>query len=517
MPIEAFFRRRREKAIADKVDSFNRQQQELKVDASLRRNIDLMKELFRDVDIIRYRDIQSRTDNSLRCCLVFTDGMVDNNAINDNIVKPLTGASLDKSQGEPMDALLSRVIQIGETKTADGFKEIIEAVTYGDSILFVDGCREAAIVNTKKFVLRAVVEPESDRVISGPHEGFNESLMQNLSQLRRRVRTNELKIKYLTLGRRTQTAVAVCYFDSLVDHDILHDLLNRLNGIDIDAVLDANYITELIRDNPHSPFRSTGYAERPDSIVGKLLEGRMAILVDGSPVVLSVPYLFIENFQSAEDYYLNYYYTTFSRILRIAGFLITIAVPGFYIAMVAFQKEMLPTPLFISVVADRMGVPFPVAVEAFVMIVMFDILRETGIRMPSSIGQALSIVGALVIGQAAVTAKLVSAPMIIIVAVTGVANLMIPKLNAPVIYARLFILAISTSFGLYGFVLSLAVVFIHILNLTSMGIPQVSLEGNYTYQDMKDIAFRAPWWRMLKRPRQLTDNRTRQTGGKEDA
>ena len=517
MPIEAFFRKRREKAIADKVDSFNRQQQELTVDTSLRRNIDLIKELFRDVDIIRYRDIQSQQDSNLRCCLIFTDGMVDTIAINDNIVRPLTKASISTFHADRMDELLSHVIQIGETKTSKSFKDIIEAVTYGDSVLFVDGCTQAAIVNTKKFVLRAVAEPESDRVISGPHEGFNESLMQNLSQIRRRVRTHELKIKFMTLGRRTQTAVAVCYFDGLVDHAILEDLAQRLRGIDIDAVLDANYITELIRDKRYSPFRSTGYAERPDSIVGKLLEGRIAILVDGSPVVLSVPYLFIENFQSAEDYYLNYYYTTFSRLLRIAGFLITIAVPGFYIAIVAFQKEMLPTPLFISVVADRMGVPFPAAVEAFIMIIMFDILRETGIRMPSSIGQALSIVGALVIGQAAVTAKLVSAPMIIMVAVTGVANLMIPKMNAPVIYARLFVLTMATSFGIYGLTLALATVFIHILNLTSMGIPQVSLEGTYQYQDMKDTGFRAPWWSMIKRPGQLTNNRTRQAGGKGNA
>jgi spore germination protein KA len=223
-----------------------------------------------------------------------------------------------------------------------------------------------------------------------------------------------------------------------------------------------------------------------------------------------VPYIFIENFQANEDYYLSFYYTTFSRMLRMLGFFMTISVPGLYIAIVAFQKEMMPSPLLISITAARSSVPLPAAVEAFVMLITFDILRETGVRMPSNIGQALSIVGALVIGQSAVEAKLVAAPMIIVIAITGITNLLVPKLNAPVIYIRLFILLLSSMFGFFGFTMALSLILIHLISLTSFGVPSLTLDGDLRMNRVKDIAVRAPWWNMITRPVLLTRNRTRQ-------
>jgi len=514
MKILQSMKKKRQQKIDEKVNTLNHEQQKMMVTSSLAKNIDAMKRLFNNVDIMRYRNIESSKDNDLKCCLVFSDGMVDSAIINDNIIRPLTQVMLKSYfRCKTMDELLKQVIQINETKTVNNFKEIIESVTYGDSILFVDGCDVAGIINTKKFALRSIDVPDNERTLSGPREGFTESLAQNLSQIRRRARTHELKIKNLTLGRRTKTAVSVCYFQSLVDQDILSELMKRLESLDIDGVLDTNYITELIKDNRWSPFRSTGYTEKPDFVVGKLLEGRIAIFMDGTPVVLTVPYLFIENFQSGEDYYLSYYYTSFSRILRIIGFIMTIAIPGFYIAIAAYHKEMLPANLLVNLVADRMGVPFPAALEAYVMIIIFDILRETGVRMPTNVGQALSIVGALVIGQAAVEAKLVSSPMIIIVAMTGITSLLVPKMNAPAIYCRFLVLTLSTSFGLFGFAMGMTFIFIHILNLVSVGTEQVVLKGNFTAQENKDILIRAPWWTMKQRPDRLTDNRIRQTEG----
>ncbi len=497
--------------MADK-DSFNRQPMGTKVSESLSQNISFIKELFRDVDIMRYREIKSRSDDTLQCFLVFSDGMVDSKVIGDNIIRPLMSADLH-SKGERPEELMLKILQISEVKATDDFFEIVEAVTYGYSVLFVEGCNNAILIDTKHFQLRSVDMPDNERTLSGPREGFNESLLQNLSLIRRRLRTHELKIKHMTLGRRTKTAVCICYMAGLVKYDILEELKKRLESIDIDGVLDTNYITELVRDNRYSPFRSTGYTEKPDVVVGKLLEGRIAVFLDGTPVVLTVPYLFVENFQSGEDYYLNYFYTSFTRLLRIFGFLLTIAIPGFYIAIIAFHKEMLPTPLLINLASDRLGVPFPAAAEAFVMIIIFDILRETGVRMPSNVGQALSIVGALVIGQAAVQAKLVSSPMIIMVAMTGITSLLVPKMNAPIIYIRLFVLALSTMFGIFGFSIAVSFVFAHILNLRSMGVEQVTLSGRMKARENKDVLIRAPWWTMKTRPEPLTGNRTRQTGG----
>lgn len=486
--------------------------EERRLSSSLDQNIAVMKELFCDVDVLRYREIKSR-DGSLRYYLVYCDGMVNVQVINDNIVKPLMLSQAGR-ENFSMETLLSCVVQVSESKTTDSFKSIIQDVTYGDTVLFAEGSARAAILNTKQFLLRSVAEPDNEKTLSGPREGFTESLMQNVSQIRKRARTQDLKIKTFFLGRRTQTTACLCYFDSLVNKDVLKEVFSRLEKVDIDGVLDTNYINELIRDQRYTPFRSTNYTERPDVVIGKLLEGRIAIFLDGTPAVLTVPYLFIENFQSNEDYYLNYYYTSFARILRIAAFFLTVAVPGLYIAVVGFHQEMLPTPLLISLAVERQKAPLPAAFEALVMLLAFDILRETGIRMPSNVGQALSIVGALVIGQAAVEAELVAAPMIIVVAITGITSLLIPKLNTPIIFWRLFLLLLASSFGFFGLTVGLSALLIYINGLTSFGVEQLTLDGSFRPQAGKDLLIRAPWQLMHSRPERLTRDRTRQSGGK---
>ncbi len=495
------------RAPEERAELFNNGLSGLKVSASLQDNVRLMKALFQDVDIMRYRFVSEGGKQEV--AIVFSDGLVDSGAINESILRPLMGATLPKGR-DRMRIMAGEIIEVNETELTDDIKKIVSSVSYGDTILFAEGCDEAAILNTKKFPVRSVMEPDSEKSLAGPREGFTESIMQNVSMIRRRARTNDLKIRHLTLGRRTQTCLMVCYMESVVDRGALEELMRRLGRIDIDGVLDSNYITELIREARFSPFRTIGYTERPDVALGKILEGRIAILVDGTPNVLTLPYLFVENFQASEDYYLSFYYTSFSRMLRMLGFLMTIAVPGLYIAIVAFQHEMLPSPLLINITAERQSVPLPAAVEAFIMLIVFDILRETGVRMPTNIGQALSIVGALVIGQAAVDAKLVASPMIIVVAITGITNLLVPKLNAPVIYIRLFVLLLSSMFGFFGLTMALSLVLIHVISLTSFGVPSVSLDGNLSFARVKDIAIRAPWWDMVSRPEGIASDMKRQ-------
>ncbi|MGI6176684.1 MAG: spore germination protein [Christensenellales bacterium] len=509
-------RARRTQAVEQKISKWNGPLEDQKVSLSLDDNIAISKGLFKDMDIIRYKEVvQNEEKRPLRYFLVFCDGMVNSEIINTHIVKPLMTITPNQ-KGSLTDALLADVVQIGETKTTDCFKDVVESVTFGDTILFADGCGQAAILNTKQPSLRSIEEPDNEKVLGGPREGFTESLMQNLSQVTRRVHTNEFKTKMLTLGQRTRTSVCVCYFDSLVDKSLLSNLLTRLGHIKIDGVLDSNYITELIRDRRYSPFRSTGYTERPDVIVGKLLEGRIAIFVDGTPMVLTIPHLFIENFQSSEDYYFNFYYTSFARMLRIGAFFLTVAVPALYIATVAFHQEMLPLSLLMRIALERQSVPLPAAIEAVVMLLVFDILRETGARMPSNIGQALSIVGALVIGQAAVEANLVAAPMIIVVAATGITSLVVPKLNAPIIFWRFLLLMMAASFGFFGLTIGLCLLVFHINNLKSFGFDQTSLQGSFRIQAIKDILIRAPWHMMIKRPPDLNMDETRQARGDSD-
>jgi len=467
---------------------------------SLDENIATIRGLYEDVDILRIKHLVSERDPNTVYCIVYLDGMVDPVIMNESLIKPLVKSPVPLDENDPIYTLMTQIIQINEMKDASDISELVEAIAYGDTVLLVDGLDQAVILNTRGFKSRSITEPENEKNITGPREGFTESLTVNLSMVRRRVLSPDLKMKFRTLGNRTKTRACICYMEGLVDKQILEELYRRLSQIDIDAVLDTHYITELIGDAPWSPFRTVGYTERPDVVVGKLMEGRVAIFLDGTPEVLTVPYLFIENFQSSEDYYLNFYYTSFARFVRIIGFILTVTVPAIYIAILAYHPEMMPLQLFISIAAERQSVPLPAALEAYVMLFVFDILKETGVRMPSSIGQTLSIVGALVIGEASVEAKLIAAPMIIVVGLTGITSLLVPKLNAPVIYIRFFLLTLATLFGFYGLIIGASCVLIHLLSLRSFGVSQITITGKLRFQYLKDTVVRAPWWKMILRP-----------------
>jgi spore germination protein KA len=508
-PVFGFFSKRKDGNVHDKIQDLNKELKDIPVAKTLEENANILKKLFVDVDILILRFIQSSQGNPQKYCLAYCDGVVNSSIINDSIIKPLILSPVTGSGPELIETLMSHVLMVNEAEKTSQYQKITEAITYGDTVLFAESANEAVILNTKEFQLRSISEPDGEKNLLGPREGFTESLLLNLSLTRRKVRTNELKIKYRTFGERTRTKAAICYIDSIVNKQVLKELYQRLDRIEIDGVLDTNYITELIRDAPWSPFRDTGYTERPDVVVGKLLEGRIAVFLDGTPAVLTIPYLFVENFQSSEDYYLNFYYTSFSRLLRMLAFVVTITLPGFYVAIAGYHHEVLPTPFLLNIASERNSVPFPAALEAFLLLLVFDILRETGVRMPSNIGQALSIVGALVIGQAAVAAKLVASPMIIVVAMTGITSLLVPKMNAPIIYFRVFVLVLSTMFGFTGTISGVCFLLIHLLNLQSFGIPQISFSGQLRFQDIKDIFIRAPWWQMKTRPKTLTTDRVR--------
>lgn len=506
-------KRRRQRIIDEQVGATTETLDKLSLSESLEDNVALVQKLFTDVDTIRVRRIVNSHESSLKYAIVYSKGVVDHVLINEYIIKPLIISNAGTPGRGIIDSVISQVLQADDTEKTNSIKAIVEAISYGDTVLFAEGACEAVTITTKGFTERAVDEPDSERSLSGPREGFTESLMTNLSLLRRKVRTNELKMKMRVFGRRTQTKACICYMEGIVNQAILQELYKRLDKIDIDAALDTNYLAELMRDSRLSPFRTTGYTERPDVVIGKLLEGRIAVFLDGSPVAMTLPYLFIESFQSSEDYYLSFYYTSFSRLLRILGFFLTVTVPGLYIAIVAFHHELIPTQLLINIAAERASVPLPAALECLVMLIVFDILRETGVRMPGNVGQALSIVGALVIGQSGVEAKLIAAPMIIVVALTGITALLVPKLNAPIIYIRLFLLLLASMFGFFGLLMGMTVVVIHVINMRSFGIPLLTLAYKLPHEEVKDIAFRQPLWQLKQRPRTAADRTRMKDGG----
>lgn len=481
---------------------------------SLEKNIAYVKGLFEGDDTLLVRYVAGGKPR-VRFCLIYEDGMVNNKLLNEDVIRPLLemNFSSDDKAGL-MDRINEQVLITDSAEKTQEMEPIIQGIVYGDTVLFAEGCADALILNTKGFTVRAIGEPESERVLRGPREGFNESLLMNLTMIRRKMRTPDLKMKFHTFGSRTHTKACVCYLDSLVNKDVLRGLEDRLEKIKIDGTLDTNYITEIIKDAPFSPVKTIGTTERPDVVTAKLLEGRVALFLDGTPVVLTLPHLFIEHFQSDEDYYINYVFSSIGRLLRIFSFVISLCMPATYVAMVAYHQEMLPTPLLLSILASRQGVPFPTALETVMMLLVFEILRESGSRMEGNMGQTLSILGALVVGQAAVDAKIVSAPIIIIVAFAGVTGLIVPRLKGYIIIHRFLLLAFACMLGLYGILLGLLGMLAELYGTASFGVPIMSDAYAAGFQDKKDLLFRAPWPFMKDRPKFLSADRVRQAGGR---
>lgn len=479
------------------------------ISGNLKEDKALFKEIFLNDAMFRTRNITAKADKCTFCSLLFMDGMVNAEIINEAIIKPL--ALIDTSLKQSISSLISESIVFANEVTKSGnIAKLLSAILYGDSVLLIDNSNSALILNTKGWRTRGISEPPNEQVIKGPREGFDEALMFNAATLRRRLATPDLKIEMLSLGRKSDTKIFVCYMDSIVNKETLKVVSEKIKNIDIDCLLDSNYINELINDNKYSLFKTMGSTERPDIVAARLLEGRIAILVDGTPVALTIPYLFTENFQADDDYYTNFSVAAIGRALRYICFYVAIALPAIYIALSVFHPYLLPTHLLNTIAVSRSGVPFSSFTETLLLIIIFEMLKEAGLRMQQNMGHALSIVGGLVVGQAAVEARIVSAPVLIITALCGIAGLMVPRLSGAVFYAKLFLLILSSVFGLYGFFIGLVLLHIHLYSLSSFGVDYVSPSLELTKQSIKDTFFRSSWKNMITRPASLTKNKIRQ-------
>ena len=472
---------------------------DIKLSGDIKSDTDLIAGILKNDGVLRQRTVKPKNTKA-EFTLFYLDGMTDSAALSEYIVKPLTLIG-DTAPGiVTAHYICEKVLFANEVSYKRKVSEILRDVLYGDTVLLISGSETALTVNTKGFRTRAIDEPADERITQGPREGFCESVMVNISLIRRKLITPDLCIKPLKLGRRTDTAVYVCYLESLVKKEILDELYKRISKIDIDGVLDSNYIAEYIRDNKISIFKTVGSTERPDITAARLLEGRVALIVDGTPVALTLPYLFSENFQSDEDYYLSFLVSSVRRFLRYICFIAAVSVPALFIALTTFHIELMPTHFAISVAGLRMGVPISSVGECLLLVVVFEVLKEAGIRMSQSLGHALSIVGGLVVGQAAVEAKIISAPMLIAVAFSGICGLMVPRLKTSILYLRVISVLASALFGLYGFMAVGSVCLIRVLSISSFGVDYtLSLDG-INYQAFKDTVFRAPWPKMIKRP-----------------
>ncbi len=473
------------------------------VSTSLETNLKYISDTFNGDKTIKIRRFSSPSNPSLRAGVIFVDGLSNDLIINQNIIAPLVKCSIISPviTDENILNIISENILFGDDiSLSSDLSKLIDAALTGDAVMFADNCSKGMIIAAKNWSLRSVDEPDSERVISGPHEGFTESVIQNLSLIRRRITNSELKYEFFQVGVKTKTVVCMCFMQDLADKNILSDLRSRIQSINIDCIFDAEYIEEIIKDGRYSLFRTTGSTQRPDVVAAKLMEGRAALIINGSPVAITVPYVFMEYFHSPDDYYSDAYYATFNRLLRLTGFFLTVNLPAVYLALVTFHHEMLPIKTLLSAAQSRTGMPMSTLCELTTLIVIFEMIREGSAKIPSSIGTAFSIVGGIVLGQASVDANFVSLPVVIIVAFTGITGMIIPQLKGPVLFLRFILLILSYIMGLFGIMLGTMYVLFMICSLESFGIPYTSLTSHDLKQVFTDTFIRRPWPDMHKRP-----------------
>ncbi len=483
---------------------------------SLDENIKMIQEIFCDDKCINLRTFQNQY-NDLKGCIFFIDGMIDPIIVDEHILKPILDNKALPGNMDVITYLSTQVLVSSSLKISSSMEDIVDAILCGSTVLIAEGCAQVIIISSKGWKTRDITEPENEKALKGPREGFVESLDINLSMLRRKIRSKDLKFHHITIGERTRTDVCVCYMDGLVHDKILNDVIDKIENIYTDGVFDSKNVGEFISGAPFSIFEMGHFTEKPDTVSAMILEGRIAILVDGSPSVITVPSLFIETFISSDDYSLNYYYASMRRMLRIIGFVITISIPALYLALVAFHQSTLPTDLLVTIYAAREGVPFPTVLELIILVIMFEVLIEAGTRAPGGVSQALSIVGVLVLGTAAVDARLVSAPTIIVVGAAAITELMLPEITGPLALLRLSLLLLSSLLGLYGYMFGILALLIHLFSLRSCGVPFMDSLTSFRPQSIKDTFIRAPAWYMRYRPKFMSkDHKSGSIGGKGD-
>lgn len=485
--------------------------------AGLEENLLLItKRLGGSTDLVIRRFIIRANGRPYHAAVVYIEGLSNPKDLLESLLDDNSEAWANlRSAGQlpPLRLLQDYMLNIGDLNGVSDMDTLLHAVLSGDSAVIVDGFPEAIAAATRHRQERGVTEPMSQTVVRGPREGFSESLRTNTALVRRKIKDPHLWMETMQIGTVTQTDVAIMYIKNIVNKKVVDEVRLRLARIDIDAILESGYIEEFIQDETYSPFPTVYNSERPDSIAGGLLEGRVAILVDGTPFVLLVPALFTHFLQTPEDYYQRADISTLIRILRYVCLFIAIFGPSAYIAITTFHQEMIPTPLLISIVAQREEIPFPAFVEALLMEVTFEILREAGVRMPRTVGQAVSIVGALVIGTAAVDAGLVGPAMVIVVSITAISNFVIPSYNLGISIRmiRFVFMMLAATFGLYGILVGTIIMVLHLCSLRSFGVPYLAPFAPYIAEDQKDNLFRLPQWAMLTRPRLVSPrNRKRQ-------
>ena len=477
--------------------------------ADVQAKIQEIKRLLPAPDILVY---EFSAGDGTPCAAVYADGITDKELMGMLAARPLAERPAPRSREEA-----KRMLLFPELREADEASACSREILAGNPALVIGGVEGYIILGTKKVALRAVSEPQTSIAVKGPREGFIEDIKTNMGLIRRRLKTPDLMFVMLEAGRRSGTAVAIAYLKGIADERVVKKAEERIRAADIDGVPDSSYIAKFLAERPRSLFKQAGTTEKPDILCAKMLEGRVAVLVDGSPIVLTLPYLLAEDFQSAQDYFVSPYRATASRWLRMGAACTAVFLPAFYVAAELFRLRLLPFDLLMTVAGGVRSIPLSPGLELFFLLLVLEVLIEASVRMPKYVALALSVIGALVLGDTAVKAGLVSSPAIIIVALSGISAYTVPDLTGTLSLVRLAFIVAAGSIGTYGILLLAALLAYYLVTTDSYGVPLLAPFSPLIRSDLKDTLYKAELFSLWHRPRVLRGKNERRlaTFGKE--
>ncbi len=449
----------------------------MKVQEELQKNVALIKNLICGEDIIYFDFLINQTPATV----VYVESLTDKTAIGKQVIKPLKNYQKQLSAKN-----ILKDLTLPEGEVLSGIEKCVKKIINGDAVVFIDGLNKAVAVASKKPATRPVSEPPTSSILKGPREGFVENIQTNMSLIRGRLHSQDLCFEKFTIGKYSNTAVGIVYISSIANAKIVNIVREKIQNISIDGVIDSSYIIKMISTKKTSMFKQVGTTEKPDILSAKLLEGKVGIIVDGSPIVLTVPFLLVEDFQASEDYYVNNYRANLSRLIRLGAVLVAIYLPAFFVSAQLFHLQLIPLNFLLTIVGSIKGIPLSPSVEMFFTLFIFETLNEASIRMPRYVGIAMSVVGALVLGETAVNAGIVSTPTIMIVALSGICLYTVPDMTETLSVLRLLFLIIGGSFGGYGIILTSVALLTYLSAFESFTVPYLAPYSPLLLNDLQD-------------------------------
>lgn len=469
----------------------------IEIKTSLQENLKILDDLFRDCSDIKITRL--KTECGKDACVIYVSGLVDINLINRDVLSPLIKLKENDIRRLEKDNNFFPVIQ---NERVFNLEEVIDNVLQAYTVVMIDGLSFAVCFPLEQTDTRAIEEPDIERVLKGQHQGFIESIPKNIALIRRHIKSTKLKVRTFNITKRSKCTTAIMYIEDIANPDIVKEVVEKIKSIEIDNISGAGYIDQLTADNPYSLFPQYQGTERPDKVVANLMEGRVVIIVDSTPVALIVPVNYFQFFQVTDDYNFNTYFGSFLRLLRFFGASIAVILPALYIAILTYHYQAVPLNLLIPLAESRSKVPFPPIIEAMLMEIAFELLREASVRLPSSLGPTIGIVGGLVIGQTAIQAGIVSNIMVIIVGITAIATFVVPQYDMAFLFrlGRFIAMINAAIFGVVGLVIFLLFAIAHLVSLESYHQPYFQPVAPFKLKDFKDIFIRLPLQVQKKRP-----------------